>query len=223
MRERFYQRRAMRGHRRVAALATFWTHSRRARRRTLGLVLCALVAPLTGCAGTPGTPGTSGAPGTPGQQAAAPVQPSTSPLAPRTPLPGHHIGLPTLGPVTIAAPARPLPACARVAHPIARPRDFPATFPLPAGTVFTSLQHRAGGIVVEGMTPLDFAPMVRYFITALLQAGYRLFQSESEPPYDAESEFQGHGYIGRWRTRAVLSCPGVIDVTIYALTYPQAR
>lgn len=121
-----------------------------------------------------------------------------------------------------AAPAAVLiPACAHAGPATAAPSGFPSSFPFPPNIRITGGQPLYGGVVVSGTIAGDFAPTVNSLVAAMPLAGYKTLYSEAEPPYDAEAEYLGHGYIGRWRIHAHYNaselCPGVQDLAVYAV------
>src|SRR5205823_3080489 len=92
-----------------------------------------------------------------------------------------------------------LPRCARPTHAIKPPPPFPRAFPLPSGTLFSTLARYPTQIVVGGRAPLGLLAVVRFLIAELPRKGFRLGQGESEPGLEAESGFVGHGVVGRFR------------------------
>jgi hypothetical protein len=103
-----------------------------------------------------------------------------------------------------------LPRCARPAHAIKPPPPFPRAFPLPKGTVFSTLARYPTQIVVGGRAPLALIPVVRFLIREMPRKGFRLGQGESEPGFEAESGFVGHGVVGRFRVRVLPRCRGAV-------------
>lgn len=114
-------------------------------------------------------------------------------------------GVPTSG--TPAA----IPACAQATSAIERPSEFAPTLPLPPGTRITSQETRGGGrTVIKGVIPSDFPTAVKFFEQELPKAGFRLFEGESERGIEAESNYEGNGYQGRWVLRALPDCPALL-------------
>jgi hypothetical protein len=111
-----------------------------------------------------------------------------------------------------AAPAG-LPACT-AAVPVALPNLFPASFPLPPGTVVTVARDQANGkLVVGAFIPGDLATAVAFLQRELPGAGYQLLHNEAEAG-EAEADFQGHGVQGRWKVGAMARCPGAVSLTV---------
>jgi len=125
-----------------------------------------------------------------------------------------------------AAPAAvSIPACAHAGPPTALPSGFPSSFPFPPNSRITGGHPLYGGIVISGTIAGDFTPTVDGLVAAMPPAGYKILNSEAEPPYDADVEYLGHGYIGRWRIHAHFNaselCPGAQDLTVYAAPRQQ--
>jgi hypothetical protein len=107
-----------------------------------------------------------------------------------------------------------LPECAGVASRIERPAELPASFPLPPGTVMTSQERRSGGrLIVHTLAPSDAKAVARFFERELPAAGFRLTGGESEPG-EAEANYEGSGYVGRWVARDVTGCPGAVSLDV---------
>jgi hypothetical protein len=107
-----------------------------------------------------------------------------------------------------------LPRCATPAHAIKPPSPFPRALPLPDGTVFSTSVRYPTQIVVGGRAPLALIPAVRFLIRELPRKGFRLGQGESEPGLEAESGFEGHGVVGRFRVRILPRCRGAVLLVV---------
>jgi hypothetical protein len=88
------------------------------------------------------------------------------------------------------------------------PAGFPSSLPLPAGTVLTSSETRSGQrLVVNGTAPRDFSAVLAELQAAYPAAGFPLSGGEVEKDKgDAESNFAGNGYTGRWSLRGITGC-----------------
>jgi hypothetical protein len=159
---------------------------------------------------------------------ATPAQPTTNTaaqLATRTiSVPGQATPVdqstasPAGQPSSSATQANPtLPACVKVAQTIAMPPEFPANFPLPPGTVITSREDRSGGrTIINTVVPsLDVKGVAGFFEQALPKAGFKITDGESEPG-DAEANYEGNGYKGRWKVSSIDGCPGAVTLTVLA-------
>ena len=113
-----------------------------------------------------------------------------------------------------------LPPCARAAGPaVSLPPEFPASFPLPPGTVITkSSAAGAAGVRVEGLVPLGLRDAANFFAKGLPAAGYKLGRGETEAG-DAESRFEGNGYAGYLQMRVIADCPGAVTLTLTLSKY----
>jgi hypothetical protein len=93
------------------------------------------------------------------------------------------------------------------------PAEFPSVFPLPPGTVVTSVEVRSGTMILGGVVPADLKAATAYFVEALPAKGFPLGPGDSEAG-ESESLFTGHGYRGRWRLNGILDCPGAVTLTL---------
>jgi hypothetical protein len=98
--------------------------------------------------------------------------------------------------------------CLAEAHPVSSfPSGYPADFPLPGGTVVFHVEDRGEeGVVATGVTRTAF-PDVLTALNAAKAAGFRVTEGETED-HDAEADWAGNGYTGRWAIRESASCPG---------------
>ncbi|MBA3525238.1 MAG: hypothetical protein H0T85_11980 [Geodermatophilaceae bacterium] len=96
--------------------------------------------------------------------------------------------------------------CADEATPVDPPPDLPAVIPLPEGTVITSAEERSGRrLVIDGVAPDDFRTTLTFFQDSYAEAGLELTGGEVEER-DAESDFAGAGYRGRWKVTDIAEC-----------------
>lgn len=103
-----------------------------------------------------------------------------------------------------------LPRCALPANPIKPPAPFPQAFPLPQGTAFATVTRYPTQIVIGGRLPMALLPAVRFLVREVPRQGFRLGQGESEPGFEAESGFTGHGVVGRFTVRVLPRCRGAV-------------
>lgn len=110
---------------------------------------------------------------------------------------------------------RPAPtACAAQATAAPLPAGFPKDFPLPPGAVVTGSEKRSGSLlIVTATSPQDFRTVLAFFNAALPKAGLKPSGGEVEED-DAESNFAGPAYRGRWTLRALPQCGGNTLVTV---------
>lgn len=96
--------------------------------------------------------------------------------------------------------------CVDQAQPVELPADFPAVVPLPEGTVVTSVERRSENrTVIDAVGPGEFRTTLAAFQADFPAAGLTLDGGEVEE-HDAESEFNGGGYVGRWKLTDLVDC-----------------
>lgn len=107
-----------------------------------------------------------------------------------------------------------VPACAKVGSTISRPRDLPADFPLPPGTVITSSQNpHPGQLLIAGVIPTDLRGAAVFFTDELPARGYQLGRGDAEQG-EAEAPFSGHGFRGKWKVNGILNCANAVTLTL---------
>ena len=105
--------------------------------------------------------------------------------------------------------------CVQDAHPVSSyPSGFPARFPFPAKTVVYHAEDRgADGVVVTGVTSLPFKQVLAALNGPAQKAGYKVTSGETEE-HDAEANWQGNGFRGRWAIRESADCSGQTVVQV---------
>ena len=106
-----------------------------------------------------------------------------------------------------AAASAGLLSCEAKARGTALPATFPRTFPLPPGTVLTSVGEGGGGTFVRGVAPMSLKETADFFRKQVPKAGFEPGEADSEP-WEAESEFSGQGVEGKWKVNEL---PGCLD------------
>jgi hypothetical protein len=98
--------------------------------------------------------------------------------------------------------------CVADAHQVTSfPAGYPTDYPLPRGTVVFSVQDRgADGVVATGVTDQPF-DTVLHAMNAAASAGFRRTSGETEED-DAEANWTGNGFTGRWAIKKSATCPG---------------
>lgn len=98
--------------------------------------------------------------------------------------------------------------CVADAHAVSStPDDYPSDFPMPAGVVVFHVEDRgADGVIATGVTDAPFGEVLRS-MNAATSAGYRVTSGETEEA-DAEANWTGHGFVGRWAIKRSATCPG---------------
>jgi hypothetical protein len=95
------------------------------------------------------------------------------------------------------------------------PDGFPADFPLPGGTVVFNIEDRGkDGVIATAVTTTAFDDVLNA-MNAAKKAGYRVTGGETEED-DAEANWTGHGFVGRWSIKKSASCPGETVIQLLA-------
>ena len=106
--------------------------------------------------------------------------------------------------------------CVKDAKAVALPTGFPASFPLPVGTVVTSAEDRGtGGLVIGGVTAAGFKDVLKALQTDLPAKGFTPKNGETEPR-DAESDWSSAEFDGRWAIRELTQCGNQTLVSVVA-------
>ena len=97
------------------------------------------------------------------------------------------------------------------------PDGYPSDFPLPAGTVVFHVEDRGqDGVIATGITATAFDDVLQA-MNAANQAGFTVTSGETEDD-DAEANWTGNGYIGRWAIKKSAHCPGETVVQLLSKT-----
>jgi hypothetical protein len=100
-----------------------------------------------------------------------------------------------------------------------KPAGYPADFPLPQGAVLYAVQDRGGdGVVSTAVVKADLKAVLADLNGPAQQAGFKITSGETED-HDAEANWEGGGYRGRWAIRDSASCEG--EVVIQLLSKKQ--
>jgi hypothetical protein len=98
------------------------------------------------------------------------------------------------------------------------PDGYPHGYPMPTGTVVFSVEDRgADGVVATGVTATPFDEVLRD-MNAAAEAGYKRTSGETEED-DAEANWTGHGFTGRWAIKKSASCSG--ETVVQLLSKPS--
>ncbi len=96
------------------------------------------------------------------------------------------------------------------------PDGYPTDFPMPPQTVVYDAEDRgAEGVVVTGVTDLAFKDVLAALNGPAQDAGFKVTNGETEE-HDAEANWAGNGYRGRWAIRESASCTGETVVQVLA-------
>ena len=89
----------------------------------------------------------------------------------------------------------------------ATPAGYASDFPLPHGTVVYHVEDRGeDGVIATGVTALPFSDVLDA-MNASEEAGFHITSGETEDD-DAEANWTGHGYVGRWAIKKSATCAG---------------
>jgi hypothetical protein len=114
----------------------------------------------------------------------------------------------------LAASGAPTPVCIGKAKDVAIPSAFPSAFPVPDGAKVYAVQQRSGGrTIVYAVVDRDVKTVLQQLQHDLPKAGFTPSEGEVEAR-DAESNWKGNGYTGRWAIREVAGCPEQTSVTV---------
>ncbi len=88
------------------------------------------------------------------------------------------------------------------------PDGFPSDWPFPGKTTAYNVEDRgADGTIVTAVSGADFSDVLAFMNHDVVDAGYRIESGETEE-HDAEAEWEGQGFRGRWSIRESAQCPG---------------
>lgn len=94
--------------------------------------------------------------------------------------------------------------------------DFPDDWPFPDGTVVHSAEDRGdSGTIVTGVVDAEFPEVLDFMNRDVVGAGFETESGETEDD-DAEAEWSGNDYRGRWAIRESASCPGETVIQVLA-------
>ena len=106
--------------------------------------------------------------------------------------------------------AADLSTCKADAKQAAKPygAGFPQDWPFPAQTVVFNAEDRgADGTIVTAVSSLEFAKILRFMNHDVVAAGFHIEEGETEK-HDAEAEWEGNDFHGRWAIRESAQCSG---------------
>jgi hypothetical protein len=87
------------------------------------------------------------------------------------------------------------------------PDGYPEDFPMPDGTVVFAVEDRGeDGVIATGVTATPFEDVLAA-MNAAEDAGFRVTSGETEDD-DAEANWEGNGFVGRWAIKKSATCPG---------------
>ena len=98
--------------------------------------------------------------------------------------------------------------CVKDAAPAtSTPDGYPSDFPFPKGTVVFHVEDRGqDGVIATGITATPFVDVLAA-MNAAQEQGFEVTSGETEED-DAEANWTGNGYVGRWAIKKSATCPG---------------
>jgi hypothetical protein len=116
--------------------------------------------------------------------------------------------------------AADLSTCRDDANPAGRPYGdaFPEDWPFPPETVVFNAEDRGSdGTIVTGISSAPFKQILAFMNQNVVDRGYKIEKGETEE-HDAEAEWQGNGFRGRWAIRESAQCQGQTVIQVVAAT-----
>ena len=99
------------------------------------------------------------------------------------------------------------------------PKGFAPGFPFPPGTTVFHVEDRGKfGIIATGVSTSDLKDVLHFMNTTVVEAGFKTTEGETEE-HDAEANWAGNGYRGRWALRDSANCSG--ETVVQVLSAPQ--
>ena len=114
--------------------------------------------------------------------------------------------------------AADLATCRSDAQPAATPYgdNFPQDWPFPSDAVVYHAEDRgADGTIVTAVTSQPFTDVLEFMNTDVVAAGFDRESGETEE-HDAEAEWEGNGFHGRWAIKESGDCPGDTVIQVLA-------
>lgn len=85
---------------------------------------------------------------------------------------------------------------------------FPEGWPFPARTTVYHAEDRGGdGTIVTATSAARFKSVLDFMNHQVKDAGFSVVKGETEE-HDAEAEWKGNGFHGRWAIKESAECPG---------------
>jgi hypothetical protein len=94
------------------------------------------------------------------------------------------------------------------------PTNFAKGFPLPKGAVLFDVEDRgAEGAIGTAVVEADLKAVLAVFNGQAQSQGYKITEGETET-HDAEANWAGNGYRGRWSIRDSATCDGQVVIQL---------
>jgi hypothetical protein len=117
--------------------------------------------------------------------------------------------------------AADLSTCKAQARPAATPYGdgFPKDWPFPPQSVVFNAEDRgAEGTIVTAVSAAPFKTVLHTMNREVVAKGYKIEKGETEEA-DAEAEWRGNGFRGRWAIRKSGKCPGETVVQVLSTSH----
>ncbi|QWZ10068.1 hypothetical protein KRR39_10220 [Nocardioides panacis] len=83
--------------------------------------------------------------------------------------------------------------------------------------VYKAEDRGAGGTIVSGVSSSSFKDILDFLNHDVVDAGFAIEKGETED-HDAEAEWQGNGFRGRWSIRESATCSGETVIQVLSTT-----
>ncbi len=94
--------------------------------------------------------------------------------------------------------------------------SFPEDWPFPPETVVYDVEDRGdAGTIVSAISSAPFDDILSYLNNEVVDAGFEIEGGETEE-HDAEAEWRGADFHGRWAIRESVTCPGETSIQVLA-------
>ena len=92
--------------------------------------------------------------------------------------------------------------------------NYPSDFPLPQGTIAYNAEDRGkDGVIVTAITKASLKDVLATLNGPAQDAGYKVTNGETEA-HDAEANWSGKGYRGRWAVKESATCSGEVVIQV---------
>lgn len=94
--------------------------------------------------------------------------------------------------------------------------SFPEDWPFPPDTIVYDVEDRGeAGTIVSAISSASFDDILSFMNNDVVDAGFEIEGGETEE-HDAEAEWRGTDFHGRWAIRESATCPGETSIQVLA-------
>ena len=105
------------------------------------------------------------------------------------------------------------------AAPTPYPAGFAADWPWPGQSVVFNVEDRGDdGIIASAVTALPFQDVLAFLNGPVSDAGFVVSEGETEE-HDAEANWSGNGYRGRWAIKESSTCAGETVIQVLSTNH----